>query len=859
MLPMLSLLFDIVVQPIIYVIQLAFTLLVVATDSPGASIVGVSVVVNLLCLPLYRMADDAQARERDKQASMRRWVDHINASFAGDERYMVLSTYYDQQGYRPAQALMGSLPLLLQVPFFMAAYTYLSGLSLLKGASFLFLPDLGSPDALLSLGGVAVNVMPVAMTLLNVASTVVYTRGLPARDKVQAYGLAALFLVLLYDSPSGLVFYWTCNQLFSLGKNVVLKVLPRRERPPREVPFPGRDVRPAFFAGAALLAVLLGVLVPAQVFGSSPTEFVSVYQYVDPLSYVVHTACAWGGLTVLWLGIYFLLADEVRRQHMALVVWCLCGSALLDYFVFVPNFGSLSVLLTYDEGIAYRLRELAVNVAAVMALCVVLVQVWKHAERMVVPALVIATCGLAALAVPSLVTTRTEVDELMASSQPKIERLLDEQGKPRPLFSLSRTGKNVMVLFMDRALSGMLPYIFDERPELEAQFDGFTYYPNTVSFGAFTNTGSPAIYGGYEYTPEAINARADESLESKHDEALLVLPTLFDEAGYATTVINPPYAGYTWTPDLSIYDQLPDVEAYDVTGAYTALIGKQYGLSDSDMGISMSGGRLFYYSLLRVVPCFLRNAVYDDGTYHERTDANPPWESTTREWAALHVLPDVTTIVNEGDTFLELANCTTHQQSLLQLPDYEPAHVVTAKADPNAVLEHDGQTMVIDNEVRLKHYHVNAAMLLQLGRWFDWMREQGVYDNTRIIIVSDHGRKLGMFADQLVDDDLDVMAVNPLFMVKDFDEHGFRTSDEFMTNADTPTLALADVLPDAVNPFTGETITSEQKYADEQMVTLSENFRTSENNGNVFDTSDAPWYAVRDDIFDPNMWRRVDR
>ena len=147
---MLSILFDIVVQPIIYLIELAFSVAYQFTGSPGASIVCVSVVVNLLCLPLYRMADLAQERERARQDSMRRVVDHIKATFAGDEQYMVLSAYYAERGYRPAQALVGTLPLLLQVPFFMAAYTYLSGLSLLKGASFLFLPDLGSPDALLS-------------------------------------------------------------------------------------------------------------------------------------------------------------------------------------------------------------------------------------------------------------------------------------------------------------------------------------------------------------------------------------------------------------------------------------------------------------------------------------------------------------------------------------------------------------------------------------------------------------------------------------------------------------------------------------------------------------------------------------
>ena len=36
--------------------------------------------------------------------------------------------------------------------------------------------------------------------------------------------MAGLFLVLLYDSPSGLVFYWTLNNLFSLVKNIFYKL-----------------------------------------------------------------------------------------------------------------------------------------------------------------------------------------------------------------------------------------------------------------------------------------------------------------------------------------------------------------------------------------------------------------------------------------------------------------------------------------------------------------------------------------------------------------------------------------------------------------------------------------------------------
>lgn len=113
---MLSVLYDIVISPLVYLIELVFSLGYRITDSAGLAIIGVSLAVNLLCLPLYRMADAAQDAERDRQNSMKKWVDHINHHFSGDERVMVLQAYYRLRHYHPAQALMGSLSLLLQIP-----------------------------------------------------------------------------------------------------------------------------------------------------------------------------------------------------------------------------------------------------------------------------------------------------------------------------------------------------------------------------------------------------------------------------------------------------------------------------------------------------------------------------------------------------------------------------------------------------------------------------------------------------------------------------------------------------------------------------------------------------------------------
>ena len=124
---------------------------------------------------------------------------------------------------------------------------------------------------------------------------------------------------------------------------------------------------------------------------------------------------------------------------------------------------------------------------------------------------------------------------------------------------------------LDRAMGQYVPYIFNEKPELKEQFSGFTYYSNVISFGGQTNFGAPALFGGYEYTPYEMNKRSSESLMSKHNEALKVMPVLFDQNDFNVTVCDPPYANYQWIPDLSIYDEYPEINKYITKGKSVTL------------------------------------------------------------------------------------------------------------------------------------------------------------------------------------------------------------------------------------------------------------------------------------------------
>ena len=216
----LDLLHKLILGPLELLFDAVYAVSYRMTGSPGGSIILLSLTINLLLLPLFRRVDAVQQEERRQAQLLKPGIEKIKRAFRGDERFMILQTYYRQNNYKPYYALKGSLSLLLEIPFFLAAYRFLSGLGLLNGAGFGPVSDLGQPDQLISLFGVSIHLLPILMTLINILSGAVYTRGMPLKSKIQLYGMALVFLVLLYNSPSGLVFYWTLNNTFSLVRNI---------------------------------------------------------------------------------------------------------------------------------------------------------------------------------------------------------------------------------------------------------------------------------------------------------------------------------------------------------------------------------------------------------------------------------------------------------------------------------------------------------------------------------------------------------------------------------------------------------------------------------------------------------------
>ena len=312
---------NIIISPLELFFETVFTLAFKTTHSAGIAILLLSLVVSTLVLPLYMRAEKIETEEREKEKELSSWVKHIKKHFKGDERYMILDAYYRENNYSPLYQLRSSISILLQIPFFIAAYDFLGMRAryALYHLSFLCFSDLSLPDGAFPLGSISINVLPVLMTMINVVATCIYTKGQPAKTVIRSLILPMLFLFLLYDSPSALLIYWTMNNLYSLVKTIVIKNMKKNKEQQKKVScrksrinsYLEQDPKASLFVlPMVFMSVLTGLLIPLAYLSASPEEFIDITTAVNPLSYLISSFFVSLGFFVFWPCIFYYLAGR---------------------------------------------------------------------------------------------------------------------------------------------------------------------------------------------------------------------------------------------------------------------------------------------------------------------------------------------------------------------------------------------------------------------------------------------------------------------------------------------------------------------------------------------------------------------
>jgi YidC/Oxa1 family membrane protein insertase len=176
------------------------------TGNWGVAIIILTILIKLLFYPLSEASYRSMAKMRVVAPKMQRIKDQY-----GNDRQRMQQAMMELYKTEKINPLGGCLPIVVQIPVFIALYWVLLGSVEMRQAPFaLWIKDLSSPDPWF--------ILPILMG----ASMIIQTRLNPVPpDPVQAKVMKIMpiaFSIFFFFFPAGLVLYWLVNNILSIAQ-----------------------------------------------------------------------------------------------------------------------------------------------------------------------------------------------------------------------------------------------------------------------------------------------------------------------------------------------------------------------------------------------------------------------------------------------------------------------------------------------------------------------------------------------------------------------------------------------------------------------------------------------------------------
>jgi len=180
----------------------------------GVAIILMTVLVRLIFWPLTHKSTVGMRRMQEIQPLMK----EIQAKYKDNPQRMQQETWqlYREHKVNP---MSSCLPMLIQIPVFIALFNVLRSTVELRYAPFLWIADLSEPEALFSswfpFGGL--NILPILMAAtMALQSALTPSTGDAKQQRMMMVMMPIMMLVMFYNFPSALSLYWTLSQVFSI-------------------------------------------------------------------------------------------------------------------------------------------------------------------------------------------------------------------------------------------------------------------------------------------------------------------------------------------------------------------------------------------------------------------------------------------------------------------------------------------------------------------------------------------------------------------------------------------------------------------------------------------------------------------
>ena len=198
--------------PLVWVLNLFNSLI----PNYGVAIILLTILVRLVFWPLTHKSTVGMRRMQEIQPK----VKEIQQKFKDNPQRLQQETWalYRENKVNP---LSSCLPMLVQIPVFIALFTVLRSAVELRYAPFLWISDLSEPEALFAswfpFGGL--NILPLAMAALTVLqSAFTPSSGDNRQQRMMMIMMPLMMLFFFYNFPSALSLYWMLSTAFGVAQ-----------------------------------------------------------------------------------------------------------------------------------------------------------------------------------------------------------------------------------------------------------------------------------------------------------------------------------------------------------------------------------------------------------------------------------------------------------------------------------------------------------------------------------------------------------------------------------------------------------------------------------------------------------------
>ena len=187
----------------------------------GVAIILLTILVRLLFWPLTHKSTVGMRKMQELQPLMK----EIQAKFKDNPQRMQQETWALYRD-RKVNPLSSCLPMLIQIPVFIALFNVLRSAVELRYAPFLWIADLSEPEGLFAswfpFGGL--NLLPILMAVsTGLQSAFTPTVGDKSQQRMMMIFMPLMMLVMFYSFPSALSLYWFLSNLFSIVQMWIIR------------------------------------------------------------------------------------------------------------------------------------------------------------------------------------------------------------------------------------------------------------------------------------------------------------------------------------------------------------------------------------------------------------------------------------------------------------------------------------------------------------------------------------------------------------------------------------------------------------------------------------------------------------